>query len=554
VRSRLQIAQVRNANEAKLKDHNAELESRVAERTQMLEESKALITTQNRHLQEILDAIPQMVWVLNPEGKITSVNERWHDYTGLTEHQCVNHDHRRCDIFHPSQQEELNAIWTESSEKSTGFTREILIREHTGNYRWHLAILEPVLDDNKKVVMWVGTFTNVHEEFILEQEIKEAKDLLEAVFNASFDTISILHSVLDDDDKVVDFEWVMANEKMKELTGKSDLIGKTIRTELPESLVKVLLPRFQEVIQSALPAQFEHKTDYAGVKYLHTTAVKVGDGLVVMQQDVTERVKARESLVRLNESLRQKNHALKNINDELNNFAFIASHDLREPIRKIRLYMDQMLHRGKPVIHPDGKLYAAKVLSSAVRMNNLVDGILAFAKINSDSPLRHDALDLDQVLTRVLTDIRQTIAESNARISFGDLGTIIGDELQISQLFQHLILNSIKFQSKGNDPRIVIERRDVRGKEIYYPAANPLIGYIAISITDNGIGFNEEHTPKIFQMFQRLHSPTEFPGIGIGLAICKRVMENHKGFVLVTSKTGEGSTFTCYFQNKMKRS
>ena len=180
-------------------------------------------------------------------------------------------------------------------------------------------------------------------------------------------------------------------------------------------------------------------------------------------------------------------------------------------------------------------------------MNALIDDILEYSRASSSPRTTHVEVSLTDVLKNVLIDVSEYISEENAIIDYEDLPVIKGNPLQLSQLFQNLITNGIKFHREGVKPYITIRSDAVRGKDIDSTAANPKLRYIKIDVADNGIGFESKFSDKIFQMFQRLHDRSEFPGTGMGLAICKRVLENHKGFITASSKPGEGAVFSCYF-------
>ncbi|MBT1697560.1 hypothetical protein KK083_11780 [Fulvivirgaceae bacterium PWU4] len=156
-------------------------------------------------------------------------------------------------------------------------------------------------------------------------------------------------------------------------------------------------------------------------------------------------------------------------------------------------------------------------------------------------------VNLNDQLQVVLSDLGEMIQNSNARIESTDLPVLQGNPLQLSQLLQNLIANAIKFQPPGNTPQIRISGRFVQGKETGVPQADPDTRYFELEVADNGIGFDEQYAEKIFLMFQRLHDKAEFPGTGMGLAICKKVVQNHKGFMTAKGKLGEGAVFSCYF-------
>jgi light-regulated signal transduction histidine kinase (bacteriophytochrome) len=278
------------------------------------------------------------------------------------------------------------------------------------------------------------------------------------------------------------------------------------------------------------------------------------DEIVVTQQDITESVEARMNLEQLNESLKQKNVELKYRNQELANFAFIASHDLREPLRKILVFSNYLVEKESENLTAQGRDYCLKIILSINRMNALIDDILEYSRASSTPGKKFSEVDLNEVLKTVLADISEYIAEHDATVDAESLPVINGNSLQLSQLLQNLIINGIKFNREGVKPYIVVRSAMISGRDIESPSADRTMKYIKIDVADNGIGFDPKFEDKIFQMFQRLHDRSNFPGTGMGLAICKRVVQNHQGFITAKGYPGSGAVFSSYFPigNKKK--
>jgi len=246
----------------------------------------------------------------------------------------------------------------------------------------------------------------------------------------------------------------------------------------------------------------------------------------------------------LNQSLEQKNTELEQKNEEITSFAFVASHDMKEPLRKIHTFSDWLMVQETAQLSDKGKSLVEKINSAVNRMEILIEDILVLTKIHSDQR-RKDDVNLNKVLQDVFDDMFETILLTQAGIHADELPIIKGNSNQIFYLFKNLIGNAIKFQKPGNVPQIQITAEIVAGEETNL--SNPFNEYGKISFVDNGFGFDQRYAKKIFQVFQRLHGKHEFEGTGIGLAICKKIMENHDGMITVVSEQGKGSTFSCYF-------
>jgi light-regulated signal transduction histidine kinase (bacteriophytochrome) len=267
--------------------------------------------------------------------------------------------------------------------------------------------------------------------------------------------------------------------------------------------------------------------------------------VLTILHDISDRVHAKNELQLLNESLSQKNFELLTVNEQLSTFAFVASHDLREPLRKIQVFTNSILESEQERLSPRGREYFHRILASIGRMSSMIDDILNFSNINAEAKSFHH-IDLNELLNEVVGDLQEAIREQGAQINISRLPDYTGNRSQLHQLFQNLIGNAIKFRHPDRAPVVSVTGKVVSGKDIGHPAANSQKNYLQIQVSDNGIGFEEQYYNKIFQMFQRLHSVSQYSGTGMGLAICKKVVENHDGLITVHSTPGEGSEFTCH--------
>ena len=233
---------------------------------------------------------------------------------------------------------------------------------------------------------------------------------------------------------------------------------------------------------------------------------------------------------------------LEKTNRELEQFAYIASHDLQEPLRKIQTFSDIL----KKNIHDEVSVqkYFSKIDLSARRMGDLIRSVLDYSRIPSH-PGQLTLTDLNEIVDHVKSDFELTIAEKKAVVQSNELPAIPGVRLQLQQLFSNLIGNGLKFCKES--PRITVLGSAVAGSELtgLFDADNNK-RYVELRFSDNGIGFETRYKEQIFTIFQRLHGWHQYSGTGIGLALCKKIVENHQGFITAESVPGKGSTFIVY--------
>lgn len=229
-------------------------------------------------------------------------------------------------------------------------------------------------------------------------------------------------------------------------------------------------------------------------------------------------------------------------NTNLEQFIHVVSHDIKEPLRKILTYTAH-LGNARTDLFTDGEIKNLNVINaSALRLNSLVDDLVKYA-FSATIDQNNAPIDLGKVVQEVTDDLEITIAEYKAKINAGQLPIINASKVQMRQLFANLISNAIKYSRENVSPIIIITSEIVPNED----AVSDIREWHKITLKDNGIGIEPSHLNKIFTIFQRLHLRTEYSGNGIGLAICKKIMENHHGKIEVESAINEGSTFSLYF-------
>ncbi|MBC8153585.1 MAG: response regulator [Bacteroidetes bacterium] len=262
-----------------------------------------------------------------------------------------------------------------------------------------------------------------------------------------------------------------------------------------------------------------------------------------LEQEVQERKLSEHKVQELNVQLVQRNLELNASNEELAQFAYVASHDLQEPLRKILLYGDMVKQKLYGQIDSDSDFRLDKIIYSASRMRDLIRGILQFSRSDYDAG-SFQLVDLNQIVSQVLSDMEEEITEKQALVSVGQLPVIWGVPVQMSQLFQNLVNNAMKFGRNGHRIEVDIHGKLIEADELLeLPDRKPETNYHQILVKDNGIGFKMEHANAIFGVFKRLHTYREYEGTGIGLSICKKIVDRHGGFIKAESQLNQGATF-----------
>ncbi|HZV05107.1 MAG TPA: ATP-binding protein [Gemmataceae bacterium] len=257
-------------------------------------------------------------------------------------------------------------------------------------------------------------------------------------------------------------------------------------------------------------------------------------GFLKITRDLTDRKEAEEALRASEEQLKALAQRLQRSNRELEQFASVAAHDLQEPLRKIEAFGDRLRAKCGDQLGEQGKDYLERMQGSAVRMRRLINDLLAFSRVTTKAK-PFEPVDLSEIAQETLADLEGSIQQTKGRVEIGELSSVEADPLQMHQLLQNLIGNGLKFH-KPEEPPVV----KVTSRLVHEPGR---AHFCEITVEDNGIGFEEQYLDRIFQVFQRLHGRQEYEGTGIGLAICRKIVERHGGVITARSQPGRGAAF-----------
>lgn len=416
-------------------------------------------------------------------------------------------------------------------QSGKGTEKEITI----GDDKIYLMRIAPYLRQNKSVDGVVVNFIDV-------SEVRQLNNILEAVFNSSNSAIIALNAVRNEKGKIVDFETISINNTADKLLKKSEVLLKRHFDQLYHDTDTEVFNLYTKVIESGRISEFEYYHS-AKNKWLDIVVVKMMDGLVLTINDITEKKQNAEKIEKSYQKLRKVSAEVQETNDKLEQsnmdlmqFASVASHDLKEPLRKIQVFGNMLKEKAKEKLNENEAVNLEKIITSSNRMQILIDDVLTLSRLSkNDTP--HILVDLNVVVNQIIDDLEISIADKKASIIIEPLPHVKGVSGQLHQLFQNLISNAIKFNE--GKPEITIRQCANDFENNFNVNQND---YYCISVKDNGIGFDEQFSEKIFGVFQRLEK-TNYQGTGIGLAIVKKIIDNHKGFIKAASAPGKGSEF-----------
>ncbi len=335
---------------------------------------------------------------------------------------------------------------------------------------------------------------------------------------------------------VEDYYVTYCNDAALKILGITSSKHKKLSEIIPMSILDDIKHAFAEVIGKGSQKTIEGYLDIGKDRnWLQAAIAPLEEGVLVSAYNLNP-VKLYE------QKLTYKIKQLELANDELKQYAYVTSHDLQEPLRKIQMFSDIALN-AKPGQENVKDEYFNRIIMSATRMRDLIQTLLMFTR-STDKPNAFAEVDLNKIVNKVLHDLHNLITDTKARVMVDELPRVEASEEHIELLFSNLLSNALKF-SKSDVPAVVSVKTAIVSSAEYeqFPALDPMVRYVRISVHDNGVGFDQAMENKIFTIFQRLHNKEETAGVGIGLAICRKIVHQHHGFIYAKGVEGEGAVF-----------
>jgi PAS domain S-box-containing protein len=477
------------------------------------EESARLAGMYNRSL---IEASLDPFVTIAPNGEITDVNVATENITGFSREKLIGTDFSNYFTEPEKAKEGYLKVFKEGSV--TDYPLEIRHRDgHVTPVIYNASVYR---DEASNVIGVFAAARDITERKRAEEAVKLANAYNRSLIEASLDPLVTISP----DGRITD-----VNAATEKVTGHSraELIGTDFSNYFtdPDKAREGYMQVFKEGSVTDYPLKLRHRAGHITPVVYNASVYRDEAGRVsgvfAAARDVTELNKAEEAL-------KQKIAEVERSNAELEQFAYVASHDLQEPLRMVTSYVNLIDRRYKDKLDKDANEFIGYTVEGATRMQQMINDLLAYSRIGTRGK-PFEPSDMELILEHALKNLKITIQESDAVVTHDPLPTINADDLQITQIFQNLIGNAIKFRG-DRQPRVHVSA-EKKGDEWIF------------SVKDNGIGIEPQYFDRIFIIFNRLHTRAEYPGSGIGLAICKKIVERHRGRIWIESKPGEGSTF-----------
>lgn len=473
---------------------------------------------------------------LSEEGLIVYTNNYFHQLLDLSYEKVIGNSFH--DFIHPSSTETFsglfkNALTGESKGEINLSAGKKIIPVYVS-----LTSLRPTLPTIGLIV------TDLTEKKSRENELQEKNRFIETIIESSNEVIAVYDTQC---------TLLTVNKATEQFLGlkREMLIGKKLNEIFPGTKDAKPEADLLRTLKGEFIQNPPYRSDVNG-RYIQNYLTPLRDengniyAALAIGHDVTEIKRTEEAVKDANNQLEEKNAELSKINNELASFTYIASHDLQEPLRKIQTFTELIRERESENLSDYGKSMFDRLQSSAKRMRTLIEDLLSYSRTNT-SNRKFEKVQLGKLVEEVTDDLKEDLKEKNATVESTVSCEVNVLPFQFRQLLNNLISNSLKFSTADALPHIKITSAIVKRSELSNDMRFTEAKYCHLTVADNGIGFEAKYNDKIFELFQRLHGKTEYSGTGIGLAIVKRIVENHNGIITAHGELNKGATFDIFF-------
>lgn len=506
------------------------------------------IEESEQRFRTIADTAPVLIWMSGTNQLRNFFNKAWLNFTGRTAEQQIGNGW--ANDVHPDDLNLRQSTYLEAFEKHEPFNMEYRLKRHDGQYRWISDHGTPRYSADGVFEGFIGACMDIHERTLVEDILRTnelrfrllADSMPQLIWTATpqghlnYVNKSVFNYADIGFDKLNSDGWlsIVHPDDLEENLKQWAHSIKTGQSFLFEHRFRRFDGEYRWQLSRALP----QKDEKGEIQMWVGSSTDIHDRKLFTDELELEVMNRTRELNKLNQDLLKSNN-------ELAQFAYVASHDLQEPLRKIKTFASQILDYENQNLSDKGKDYFRRMQVAANRMQQLIIDLLSYSRTSlNEKPFK--VTDLNTVLRNVREQLRETTESKKASIQSDPLPTLSVIPFQFEQLLTNLLSNALKFSKASVPPVIKVTYDVVSGNEIRNVDGDGNTKYHHLAVSDNGIGFDPQQEDRIFQVFQRLHGKDEFPGTGIGLAICKRIVENHQGIINALGEPEKGATFNIY--------
>jgi PAS domain S-box-containing protein len=494
--------------------------------------------------------ISQLAWMADEKGSIFWYNQRWFDYSGTTLEEMIGWGWQK--VLHPDHVQRVMDKISRCFQSGEVWEDTFPLRGRDGNYRWFLSRAVPIRDSEGKVLRWFGTNTDISESRDAEKHLLQMESRYRGLLEAAPDAMVVVNEI---------GQIVLLNVQAEKQFGyrRDELVGRKVKNLIPEGFAERLISDASRSVADALAQQIGTGIELSGRRKdgsefpieIMLSPLESAEGILVTVaiRNISARKKSEQAHTQLEnqatvlqsshdqlelrvgertKELAAANQILEQSNLELKQFAYVASHDLQSPLRSISGFVQLLKSEYDGKLDKQADDWIRRTVEASGQMQTMIRDVLAYSTVDSRSRPFAPAAFLD-VFNDAAALLESSIHDGGGQVSCGELPVVMGDRSQLVQLMQNLISNGLKYH--GDQAPSVHVSAESDGNEWTF------------SVRDNGIGIDPKYYDRIFEIFKRLHDQTEYPGTGIGLAVCRRVVTRHGGRIWLESEAGHGSVF-----------
>ncbi len=504
------------------------------------------IKESEERFRSLANSAPVLIWMSTPDKLRNFFNKTWLVFSGRTMEKEI--DNGWTERIHPNDFDRFMNTYEASFNLRKDFHIEYRLKRYDDEYRWVSDKGSPRFTSDGIFQGYIGACHDIHDQKKALSIIVESEARFRQLSEALPQLIWVTNA---------QGAWEYTSRRWEEATGIKPQDQNAWDAIVHPDDLQGINAAWQNCLKSGTRYYYDVRLRMKNGEYRWFTVN--GEPILDQENNVLKWVgaftdtHAQKSFAaelekqvedRTNE-LSRKNEELERMNKELESFTYVSSHDLQEPLRKIQTFSSRILEKENENLTETGKNYFKRMQSAAGRMQRLIEDLLAFSRTSTEDR-NYETTSLVSIVNEVKDDLRESIIERDVTIQLGELCTISVVRFQFRQLLYNLISNSIKFSKEDTPPFITIESKKVKGESLPSTARTPADLYCQITIKDNGIGFDPHYSDRIFEVFQRLHGRNEYIGTGIGLAIAKKIVENHNGLITATGAVNQGARFDIY--------